>query len=518
MLYGFADCMDNMRKPINSTERQRRKGNIPYYGATGQVGWINDFLTNEELVLLGEDGAPFLDTFKKKSYMIYGKAWVNNHAHILKSFYGNKGNFFLTNYLNQFNFNNFVSGTTRLKLTKSSMNNIQIPLPPISELSRIVTKLESMLGKIKETRQLIAQAKESFEKRKAAILNKAFTGELTKEWRKKNKFKETAKYLLQQIINEKKKLAETDKSISVPKLNEMLIPENEHPYKIPNGWAWVYLEAIVKLEYGKGLSGKNRTGRGFPVYGSNGIVGYNEDFLINGPAIIVGRKGSIGEVNWSDNNCWPIDTTYYVQTNKKNNLKYIFYLLKTLNLKSLNRATAIPGLNRDDAYQQKITITNIIEQKQIVKILESIFDKENKTKNIIENFEEHLNLLEKSILSKAFRGELGTNNPADEPAIELLKRVLREKQDAELTAKKQGEQMKKIIKNKSKKIETEKDKNLYEILKERNQKLTPEELYVSSKYNYETVEDFYLELKNAIESKLIIEERPNKTEVYLKAV
>lgn len=90
---GFAECLDSFRKPINATERVSRNGDIPYYGATGQVGWINDFLTDEQLVLVGEDGAPFLDLLKDKAYIIKGKAWVNNHAHVLRSYFGNRGNF-----------------------------------------------------------------------------------------------------------------------------------------------------------------------------------------------------------------------------------------------------------------------------------------------------------------------------------------------------------------------------------------------------------------------------------------
>ena len=80
------------------------QGDIPYYGATGQVGWINNFLTNEHLVLLGEDGAPFLDYTKDKAYIIDGKSWVNNHVHILKSFYGKESNFYLMHYLNIFDY------------------------------------------------------------------------------------------------------------------------------------------------------------------------------------------------------------------------------------------------------------------------------------------------------------------------------------------------------------------------------------------------------------------------------
>ena len=118
---GFAQCLDSFRKPVNASERSELQGDIPYYGATGQVGWINDYLTNEHLVLLGEDGAPFLDYEKNKAYIINGKAWVNNHAHILKSFYGENSNLYLMHYLNVFNYHGYVNGSTRLKLTQESL-------------------------------------------------------------------------------------------------------------------------------------------------------------------------------------------------------------------------------------------------------------------------------------------------------------------------------------------------------------------------------------------------------------
>ena len=78
------DILDSQRVPINSEERAKRLGKVPYYGATGQVGWIDDHLFDEELVLLGEDGAPFLESTKPKAYLIEGRSWVNNHAHVLR--------------------------------------------------------------------------------------------------------------------------------------------------------------------------------------------------------------------------------------------------------------------------------------------------------------------------------------------------------------------------------------------------------------------------------------------------
>ena len=177
-LDNVAECLDNLRSPVNATERAKRPGKIPYYGATGLVGWIDDFLTDEQLVLLGEDGAPFLDMFKDKAYIIEGKAWVNNHAHILRSRFGNVGNKFLCHYLNVFDFSSYVNGTTRLKLTQAKMKTIPIPLPPPEEQKEIVRLLDDLLGREQRTKDLALKMLERVELMKKSILARAFRGEL----------------------------------------------------------------------------------------------------------------------------------------------------------------------------------------------------------------------------------------------------------------------------------------------------------------------------------------------------
>ncbi len=137
-LYSVVEICDNLRKPINAEERQKRiksASNLyPYYGATGQVGWIDDFISDGEFVLLGEDGAPFLDPCTPKAYIICGKAWINNHAHVLKGI----NNQFLCHCLNSVDYTNFITGTTRYKLTQAEMAKILLPTPPLAEQQRIV--------------------------------------------------------------------------------------------------------------------------------------------------------------------------------------------------------------------------------------------------------------------------------------------------------------------------------------------------------------------------------------------
>lgn len=143
----LVDVLDAQRVPVNSKERDKRQGGVPYYGATGQVGWIDKPLFDEELVLLGEDGAPFLDTSKPKAYMISGPSWVNNHAHVLRA-RSVTSNRFVLHALNAAEFGPYVNGTTRLKLTQAAMREMRIALPPLPEQERIIAAIDQHLSRL----------------------------------------------------------------------------------------------------------------------------------------------------------------------------------------------------------------------------------------------------------------------------------------------------------------------------------------------------------------------------------
>ena len=141
--------LDNKRQPIKAEERARRiKGKeilYPYYGATGFAGYIDDYLIDGKFILLGEDGAPFLDKYAEKAYTVEGKIWVNNHAHVLQP----KIDFdYLKIYLNAFDYYGIAKGTTRLKLTQGDMNQIPIWVPPLQEQKRISSKVQAIFSSI----------------------------------------------------------------------------------------------------------------------------------------------------------------------------------------------------------------------------------------------------------------------------------------------------------------------------------------------------------------------------------
>ena len=121
---------------------------------------------------------------------------------------------------------------------------------------------------------------------------------------------------------------------------------------VPRGWGIERLEDVLVLAYGRALKATDRIDGDVPVYGSGGITGTHNESLVAGPSVIVGRKGTVGSLYWEDRAFFPIDTVFYVQSQKP--LTYCFYLLQTLGLSDMNTDAAVPGLNRNNAYRLQI--------------------------------------------------------------------------------------------------------------------------------------------------------------------
>lgn len=168
---------------------------------------------------------------------------------------------------------------------------------------------------------------------------------------------------------------------------------------VPVGWARVALGEICEFKYGKSLKAATRTQGHYDVYGSNGVVGSHDSALTEGPTIIIGRKGSFGEVALSERPCWPIDTTYFIdRTGTSADLRWLSQQLGALNLTSLNRAAAVPGLNRDDAYRQLVLLPPIGEQRRIADVLDRADELRHKRRQAIA----HVDALAESIFADMF--------------------------------------------------------------------------------------------------------------------
>ena len=209
-LEDVADVLDFEREPINSTDRDSRINGktvsdlYPYYGATGQVGFIDAFRSEGQRVLLGEDAAPFLDPIKDKAYLANGRFWVNNHAHILAGAAGLVDNKFLCHQLNTVDYHPFVTGSTRLKLTSSAMKQIPMVVDPSAEQTRIVTKLEELLSDLDAGVAELKAAQKKLAQYRQSLLKAAVDGSLTAEWRKNNQPSETGTQLLERILKERR--------------------------------------------------------------------------------------------------------------------------------------------------------------------------------------------------------------------------------------------------------------------------------------------------------------------------
>ena len=145
-------------------------------------------------------------------------------------------------------------------------------------------------------------------------------------------------------------------------------------------WEEGVLGNVLNLIYGKALKEELRTGIGFPVVGSSGIVGYHSEYLVDGPGIVIGRKGTLGKVTYLFKNFFPIDTTYYIQSlNNSIGLVYEYCLLKTISFD--NSDSAVPGLNRDIALSTEIKLPPIEKIQAFNQINIPLFKKLEKTLN-----------------------------------------------------------------------------------------------------------------------------------------
>lgn len=278
---------------------------------------------------------------------------------------------------------------------------------------------------------------------------------------------EPASELLKRIAAEKAELVKQGKIKKQKPLPE--ISEDEKPFELPEGWEWVRFGNIYEMEYGNNLPQEKRTNTGeYNVYGSNGVVGTHNVACVNSPCIVIGRKGSAGALNLSLNiGCWVTDVAYSSIPPKAMNLDFVFMQFHTLGLASLGKGIK-PGLNRNDAYGLSIAIPPQNEQENIVlkvkelmalcdqleqqsltsqeahsqlvnTLLATLTNSQN-AEELAENWmrisqhfdtlfttEASIDALKQTILQLAVMGKLVPQDPNDEPASELLKRIEQEK-------------------------------------------------------------------------------------------
>ncbi|MCC7161464.1 MAG: N-6 DNA methylase [Anaerolineae bacterium] len=156
----------------------------------------------------------------------------------------------------------------------------------------------------------------------------------------------------------------------------------------------VEIGELCTFEYGKPLKQEDRISGEYPVFGSNGVVGYHNEYLVQAPFLVVGRKGSAGEVHYSSKNGFPIDTTFFIKLENENRivLEYLFLILKSLDLKGINVQSGVPGLNRNDAYKIQIPLPPLSIQQEIVAEIEGYQKIIDGARQVVDNYQPRIEI------------------------------------------------------------------------------------------------------------------------------
>ena len=397
--------LDSCRVPINNTERLKRvEGKhiselYPYYGATGLVGCIDDFLLDGEYVLLGEDGAPFLDGFRDKAYIVRGKIWVNNHVHILHSLLSNE---YICYYLNYINYRDFVSGTTRLKLTQSSMKSIPIILPPLAEQQRIVEKLDELFSKLDKGVETLLIIKTQLKIYRQAVLKWAYEGKLTSsEW----EISILGKVAAGLKIGPFGTLLHKEDYISggVPVIN----PKHMKEYKICN-------DDSVSISKEKAADLQSYT-----IYEND---------------VLIARRGEMGRTAYvsEKENGWLCGTgSMIIRFLREYKGQLFTYLLSAEQSRKylVDNCSGTTMSNLNEKIIKRLPMPQIPIEDQIILLaaIESRLSVCDNLEAIADDSLTKAKALRQSILKKAFTGQLVPQDPKDEPADKLLERIQRNK-------------------------------------------------------------------------------------------
>ncbi len=173
--YLISENLDGKRVPLNSEERGDIQGEIPYWGSGGVVDYINKHIFDEELLLVGEDGSPFFDSYRDVSFYVNEKIWVNNHIHILRSKRDRVDTQFLVNSFNSVDYKEYITGSTRDKLTQTDLNRIIHPIPPLSEQQQIVSFLDTKTSLIDSLIEKTQQKIELLKEKRTSLINEVVT-------------------------------------------------------------------------------------------------------------------------------------------------------------------------------------------------------------------------------------------------------------------------------------------------------------------------------------------------------
>lgn len=376
----------------------------PVFGANGQIGFYSEYMYKEPQALMSCRGA-YSGTMNKSLPYSY----VTSNSLIISSPRGLMGTDCIYYLFSALNVSELISGTAQPQVTVQAFDGFPIPLSPLAEQQRIVDRIESLFTKLDEAKEKAQAVVDSFETRKAAILHKAFTGELTAKWREEHGVRMeswrwiplkksgswygggTPSMSRSEYWENGTLLWVTAKDMKSDLIEDTLMHTNM--FGVENSSANYIAQPAVLFVMRSGI-----LRRTFPVCMVKKPFTVNQDIKALVP---------------TDN----IDLEYLFWGCKANEKRILESCMKN--------GTTVESINSAALRDFEIPIAGSNEQIEIVRILDAFFAKEQQAKEAAEKVLDQIKLMKKSILARAFRGELGTNDPNEESAVELLKEIIR---------------------------------------------------------------------------------------------
>lgn len=376
---------DSKRKPVSLKDRVDQDKIYPYYGATGEIDQVENYLFDGLYLLIGEDGGNFF-TSKDNAFLVQGKFWANNHVHVLQFL-----DLTLTQYMKHF-MNaldlpemGLINGIAVPKLNQTNLNNIIVPLPPLAEQKRIVAKIEEIFSVIDQIGTKKEEALSIIRNMRQTALQDAIMGVLVEQ----DENEEPASVLYEKIQAEKEKLVKEKKiKKEKPLLN---IEDDEIPFDIPESWKWVRIGNVILSIFGGGTPSKAITSywngdipwatvkdisdRDTQLNSTIDFItedGFNNcsgQMVNKGDIIVITRMG-LGRAVIS---C--IDTAINqdlkgIRLPNQLNSKYFLSAYKSINIKGTG--TTVKGIKQSSLLDACIPLPPLKEQERIVEKLDEI--------------------------------------------------------------------------------------------------------------------------------------------------
>ena len=391
--------LDGKRVPVSVSERNKKAKVYDYYGASGVIDKIDNYIFSKPLLLISEDGANLLARRTPIAFIATGKYWVNNHAHVFDGI-----NLLFLKYISIFiesiDVSKYVTGTAQPKLNQQNLNKILVAVPPLEEQKLIVAKIEKLMPLVDEYAESynrLQKIDNEFEdKLKQSVLQYAMEGKLVKQ----NPSDEPASELIKKIENEKAELIKEGKIKKSKKLPA--ITDDEKPFDIPDSWEWVRLDSLAQVLNGD--RGKNYPGKEYWI--SEGIPFINAGALgekninkskinyiseqrykllragfIKNNDILYCLRGSLGKMSISRINIGAIASSVcIIRLFDDRILNYIWVALSSefgkYLIKEFENGTAQPNLSANNIKKYYLPIPPLEEQKRIItktnKLMKSI--------------------------------------------------------------------------------------------------------------------------------------------------